>query len=132
MFMRETSWRIVDPTIKNPLVLGEPKDIVQRQIISLTTIGLNVRLEVYVWIVDCTDPHVAWVRLQTQYQFINNATCLMLKDKLNNLCLHEGRFDTKYFRQIQETQLELQGINQHAPKVHVVEWCSTFYLQVMK
>jgi hypothetical protein len=39
----------------------------------------------------------------------------MLKDKLSNLCLHEGRFVTKYFRQIQETQLELQGINQHVP-----------------
>jgi hypothetical protein len=75
--MWENSWRFVDPTIQNPL---EPKDIVQGQIISLTTIGLNVHLEVYVWIIDCTDPHVAWGRFQTQYQFENNVACLMLKD----------------------------------------------------
>ncbi len=45
----------------------------------------------------------------------------MLKDKLRNLCLHEKRFVTKYFKQIQETQLELQGINQHVLEVDVVE-----------
>jgi hypothetical protein len=48
-------------------VPGKPKDIVQGRITSLTTIGLNAHLEVYAWIIDCTNPYVAWVRLQTRY-----------------------------------------------------------------
>jgi chorismate-pyruvate lyase len=45
----------------------------------------------------------------------------MLKDKLINLCLHERGSVTKYLRQIQKTQLELQGINQCVLKVVVIE-----------
>jgi hypothetical protein len=60
----------------------------------LTTLRLNVCPSVYAWIVDCIDPCVAWVRLQTRYQSINNVTHLMLKDNLSNLQLHEGRFVT--------------------------------------
>jgi hypothetical protein len=60
------------------------------------------------------------MRLQTQYQSINNVAHLMFKDKLSNLRLHEGDL-LLYFKQIQEIQLELQGINQCVPKVDVVE-----------
>lgn len=42
--------------------------------------------------------------------------------------LHEGGSVTKYLRQIQEIQLELQGINQCVPEVDVVEWmCNTLH-----
>jgi hypothetical protein len=45
----------------------------------------------------------------------------MFKDKLSNLCLHEKIFITKYLNWIQDTQLELQSINQHVLEVDVVE-----------
>jgi hypothetical protein len=98
MLMWENSWWFVDPAIRNPLVPQEPKDIIQGQINGLITVGLNVCPKFYARIVDCTNPCVAWVRLETQYQFVNNVAHLMLKDKLNNLCLHEKKFVTKYFK----------------------------------
>jgi hypothetical protein len=117
MFMWKNSWQFVDFAIWNPYILGEPNDIVQGWIIGLTTMGLNVRLEVYAWITNCTNICVAWVRFQTWYQYVNNAACLRLKDQSSNLCLQEGRSIIEYVKQIQETQLELQGINQHVLKV---------------
>lgn len=96
--MWENSWRFVDLAIQNPLVLGELEDIIQGRINDLITVGLNVCPKIYAWIIDCTNPCVAWVRLETQYQFVNNAAHLMFKDKLSNLCLHEKRFVTKYFK----------------------------------
>jgi hypothetical protein len=65
MFMWEKSWRFVDPTIWNPLVPGELEDIIQGRINGLVTIGLNVQLKIYAYIIGCTNPCVAWVRLQT-------------------------------------------------------------------
>jgi hypothetical protein len=113
--MLEISWWFVGCAIWDPFVLRKPKDIVQGWIIGLTTIRLNVCPKVYAWIIDCIDPHVAWVRLQTRYQSINN-----VEDKLSNLRLHDGDL-LLYFRHIQEIQLEFQGINQCVPKVDVVE-----------
>jgi hypothetical protein len=84
MLMWKNSWWFVDHAIRNPFVSKEPKDIVQGWIIGLTIVRLNVCLEVYVWIIDCIDPCVAWVRFRTQYQFVNNVARLMFKDKLNN------------------------------------------------
>lgn len=104
-----------------PLVPWELENIVQIWIIGLTTIGLNVCLEVNAWITNCVVLHVVWLKFLTWYQLINNAAHLLLKDKLINLCLHEVGSNTEYLKQIQETQLELQGINQHVPKVDIVE-----------
>lgn len=121
ILMRENTWRFTDPQVYDEIRSGEADDISQGRIRALATIGLSLRDEIFPIIADCTDPRDAWVRLQNYFQSGNNASRLMLKDKLNSIRLLEGASVSEYLRQIQEVRVELAGIGHVASEEEIVE-----------
>jgi hypothetical protein len=123
MMMRDNVWRYVDPTVRplNPPVAGEPDDVALARIKTLSIIGLNCKEDVYQGIKDVLDPREAWNRLSTSFQSTNNASRLMLKDKLASLRLTEGGSVAEYLRQIQGIQAELTSMNIAAFEPEIVE-----------
>jgi transposase InsO family protein len=121
VLLRNNVWQYVDPAGKNVPVPGEPADVAQGRVKALTDIVLSVKEDIYFIIQSCVDPRDAWNKLAARYQTGNNASRLMLKDKLNSIRLHEGGSVSEYLTQLQSIQAELVGIGQQVPEAEVVE-----------
>ncbi|OAE29483.1 hypothetical protein AXG93_1433s1010 [Marchantia polymorpha subsp. ruderalis] len=122
ILIRENSWRFTDPKVDDEIRSDdEGDDISQGKIRALATIGLSLQDEIFPIIAECTNPRDAWVRLQNYFQSGNNASRLMLKDKLNSIRLLEGASVSDYIRQIQEVRVELAGIGHVASEEEIVE-----------
>jgi hypothetical protein len=121
LLMKENTWQYVDPTGTNPPVAGEADDIKQARIKALYSINMSCREDIFNSLSEVSYPRVAWNTLKDRFESSNNASRLMLLDKLNSVRLQEGGSVMEYIKKIQELKLQLKGVGHNISETDLVE-----------
>jgi hypothetical protein len=82
---------------------------------------MSCREDIFNELAEITDPQVAWTTLKDRYEKANNASRLMLLDKLNAVRLPEGGSVQEYVKRIQEIKLHLKGVGHTISESDLVE-----------
>ena len=81
--IKENTWKYADLDGTSRPIVKEPEEIAQRRAKALHSITMSCREHIFNELVETDGPRVAWNTLKDRYQKANNASRLMLLDKLN-------------------------------------------------
>ena len=120
LLMKENTWKYTDPASNNRPVQGEPKDVAQRRARALFSITMLCREDIFNTLADVTDPRIAWNTLKNKFKKVNNASRLMLLDKVNSVRLPDGGSMQEYLKKLQEIKMHLKGVGHTISKA--ISW----------
>ena len=82
---------------------------------------MSCREDIFNTLADVTDPRVAWNTLKDRFEKVNNASHLMLLDKLNSVRLPNNGSLQEYLKKLQEIKMHLKGVGHTISKSNLVE-----------
>ena len=108
--MKENTWKYMDPANNNQPIPGESKDIAQRRAKALFSITMSCREDIFNTLAHIIDPRAMWNALKDRFEKVNNASRLMLLDKLDFVRLPDGGLVQEYLKKLQEIRMHLKGV----------------------
>ena len=82
---------------------------------------MSCREDIFNTLADVIDPQISWNILKDKFEKINNASRLMLLDKLNSVRLPDGGSMQEYLKKLQEIKMHLKGVGHTIFKSDLVE-----------
>ena len=93
---------------------------------------MSCREDIFNTLTDITDPRAVWNALKDRFEKVNNASCLMLLDKLNSVRLLDGGSVQEYLKKLQEIRMHLKRVGHTISETTWLEEWWEHYLVLTK